>query len=249
MSVGDIMAKGKNHKKNSKKNNGSKNIKKNTQINNESKVVEDIQINSEPEVVEDIKVNSEPEVIAKTDSYKNNDKKKTVYKARRDLVYSSNDSSDEMSKLLKIVLIVTGVMIIFYGITTLVTKKVNAVKTAKLGKSSEKVSIQYDSIIIGYMFKMDGHYFVLIEKENDDNSSEYDTLLKSIMANDEAPKIYTADLSSSFNKKYLDKESNYDSDLDKFKVKDTTLVEIEDHKIKDTFDSYDSIKEKLDELK
>lgn len=179
----------------------------------------------------------------------NVDKKKTVSKAKRDLIYSNNDSTDEMSKLLKIILIVTGIMIIFYGLTTLITKKVNAVKTAKLGKSSVKASIQYDSVIIGSMLNMDGHYFVLIEKENDDNSSEYDTLLKSIEANDEALKVYTADLSSSFNKKYLDKENNYDSDLSKFKVKDTTLVEIEDHKIKDTFDNYDSIKGKLDELK
>lgn len=196
------------------------------------------------DVKKDNQINSETEIKTV-----NVDKKKTVSKAKRDLIYSNNDSTDEMSKLLKIVLIVTGVMIIFYGLTTLITKKVNAVKTAKLGKSSVKASIQYDSVIIGSMLNMEGHYFVLIEKENDDNSSEYDTLLKSIEANDEALKVYTADLSSSFNKKYLDKESNYDSDLSKFKVKDTTLVEIEDHKIKDTFDSYDSIKGKLDELK
>lgn len=218
MGVGDIMAKGKNSKKNKR--------------NNESKKVKDIQV-------------VEPEIIKEK---KNDDKSKTVNKARRDLIYSSNDSTDEMSKLLKIILIVTGVMIVFYGITTLITKKVNAVKTAKLGKSSEKVTVQYDSVIIGSMLKMDGHYFVLIEKKDDDHSSEYDTLLKSIAANDESPKIYTADLSSSFNTKYLDKESNFDSDLTKFKVKDTTLVEVEDHKIKDTFDSYDSIKGKLNEL-
>lgn len=196
------------------------------------------------DVKKDNQINSETEIKTV-----NVDKKKTVSKAKRDLIYSNNDSTDEMSKLLKIVLIVTGVMIIFYGLTTLITKKVNAVKTAKLGKSSVKASIQYDSVIIGSMLNMEGHYFVLIEKENDDNSSEYDTLLKSIEANDEALKVYTADLSSSFNKKYLDKENNYDSDLSKFKVKDTTLVEIEDHKIKDTFDNYDSIKGKLDELK
>lgn len=236
MGVGDIMAKGNNSKKKGKKNNGSNNIKKNSQVNAESKKVKDIKTTSE--------------VINKNNtSNRNNDKSKTVNKARRDLIYSNNDSTDEMTKLLKIVLIVTGIMILFYGITVIVTKKVNAVKTAKLGKSDEKVSIQYDSIIIGSMFKIDGHYFVLIKEEDDDNASEYDTLLKSIEANDDASKVYTADLSSSFNKKYLGKETNYDSDLTKFKVKNTTLVEVDDHKIKDTFDNYDSIKKKLDELK
>ena len=219
MSVGDIMAKGKNSKK------------------NKTKKVKDAEV-IEAEVVKE-----------SVNSNKNNDKSKTVNKARRDLIYSSNDSTDEMSKLLKIVLVVTGIMIIFYGITTFVTKKVNDVKTAKLGKSPEKVTNQYYSIVIGSMLNMDGHYFVLIEKEDDDKSSEYDTLLKSIEANDEAPKVYTADLSSSFNKMYLDKENNFDSDLTKFKVKDTTLVEVENNKIKNTFDNYDSIKGKLDELK
>lgn len=219
MSVGDIMAKGKNSKK------------------NKTKKVKDAEV-IEAEVVKE-----------NVNSNKKNDKSKTVNKARKDLIYSNNDSTDEMSKLLKIVLVVTGIMIIFYGITTFVTKKVNAVKTAKLGKSTEKVTIQYDSIVIGSMLNMDGHYFVLIEKEDDDKSSEYDTLLKSIEANDEAPKVYTADLSSSFNKMYLDKENNFDSDLTKFKVKDTTLVEVENNKIKNTFDNYDSIKGKLDELK
>lgn len=219
MSVGDIMAKGKNSKK------------------NKTKKVKDAEVIESEVVKENVYSN------------KNNDKSKTVNKARKDLIYSNNDSTDEMSKLLKIVLVVTGIMIIFYGITTFVTKKVNAVKTAKLGKSTEKVTIQYDSIVIGSMLNMDGHYFVLIEKEDDDKSSEYDTLLKSIEANDEAPKVYTADLSSSFNKMYLDKENNFDSDLTKFKVKDTTLVEVENNKIKNTFDNYDSIKGKLDELK
>ena len=237
MGVGDIMAKGNNSKKNNKKNNRTKNLKKNTKINNEAKEVKDTRINNEPEIINN------------NNSSKNNDKSRTVKKARRELIYSSNDSTDEISKLLKIVLIVTGIMIIFYGVTTFITKKVNAVKTAKLGKSDEKVSIQYNSVIVGSMLKMDGHYFVLIEMKDDDKSSEYDTLLKSIEANDDALKVYTADLSSSFNKKYLSKESNFDSDLTKFKVKNTTLVEIENHKIKDTFDSYDSIKKKLDELK
>lgn len=238
MGVGDIMAKGNKKTNNKKSNKGSKNIKNNNQINNETVDFKKDEVKSQLIVNDDSKSN-----------YNNdNEKIKTVNKARRNLIYSNNDSTDEISKLLKIILIVTGVMIVFYGITTLVTKKVNAVKTAKLGKASDEATIQYDKIIIGSMFKMDGHYYVLIEKADDGNSSEYDTLLKSIEANDEALKVYTADLSSSFNKKYFDKENNYDSDLTKFKVSDTTLVEINNHKIEDTFDTYDSIKEKLDEL-
>ena len=225
MGVGDIMAKGKSSKKNNKKGSNKK--------INESKTVNKSTI--------DIKNAEKNDIIS-------NDKKEAVIKAKRNLTYYSNDSTDEMSKLLKIILIVTGIMVIFYGVTVFVTKKVNAVKTAKLGKSSKKATIQYDNIILGSMLNMDGHYFVLVEKENDENSSEYETLLKSIEANDESLKIYIVDLGSSFNRNYLGKDSNYDSDLTKFKVSDTTLVEVENHNIVDTFDSHDSIKEKLDEL-
>lgn len=223
MGVGDIMAKENSKKSNKKGNNRKSSYSKKSNV---------------------IKVNNENNV-----SEKNNDKIKTVNKARNNLIYSNNDSTDELSKLIKIVLIVTGVMIVFYGVTTFITKKVNAVKTAKLGKSSKETAIQYDNIIIGSMFNIEGHYFVLIEKEDDDNSSEYDMLLKSIEANDESLKIYTAGLDNSFNKSYLAEESNYDSDLSNFRVSGTTLVEVDNHKIIDTFDSYDSIKEKLNELK
>lgn len=240
MGVGDIMAKRNSYKKSNK---SVSNVKKKSQINNK---FEEKKKNQIADVYEDdLKKTKFEKKIYDDKNYKS----KTVKMARRDLIYSSNDSNDEMSKLLKIVLIVTGVMIVFYGVTTFVTKKVNAVKTAKLGKSSEKATIQYDSIIIGSMFKFDGNYYVLIEKEDDENSSEYDTIIKSIDANDDAPKVYKADLSSSFNKNYYNKESNYNSDLTKFKVSNTTLVEVKDHKIENTFDSYDSIKKKLDELK
>ena len=197
----------------------------------------------------DIKKKSIEKNDIKKEIIKKNDKKRNVSKARKELIYSSNDSSDEIGKLLKIILIVTGIMILFYGITVLVTKKVNAVKTAKLGKSSSSATIQYDKIIIGSMLKFDGEYYVLIEKDDDEHLGEYDTLLKAIAANDESLKVYTADLNSSFNEKYLSNENNYDSDLDKFKVTGTTLVHVKDKKIEDCFDNYDSIKEKLDDIK
>lgn len=175
-------------------------------------------------------------------------KKQTIDKARKNLIYSKNDSSDEITKLVKIIIIVTAIMGVFYLVTVFVTRKADAVKTAS-GRKSEKAVIQYDSIIIGSMLKIDGSYYVLIKDEKDNKSSEYDTLLQMIAANDEASKVYTANLTESFNHKYLGKEKNYDSDLSKFTVTGTTLVKIEDHNIKDTYDTYESIKEELENLK
>ena len=142
-------------------------------------------------------------------------------------------------------MIVTLIIIVFYGVTVVVTKKAEeATKEA----NSQKVEIQYDSIMIGSMLNINGSFYVLIEDIDDIRLSEYTTMIQTIKANDDAPTVYTADLSSTFNKAYLSDESNYDSDMEKFKVKGTTLVKIEDHEIVDVYDNYDDIIKKLDEL-
>lgn len=241
MCLGDIMAKKKNQKNNSKSK--IKDTKKGTKTQKKSvSSTKSVEIKKEVNTpVEDAQVIISEEVKKKAD------KEKTINRVKRDLIYSQNDSSDEISKLVKIVLVVSSIMILFYGITVFVTRRVTAIKTAKLGKSEEKSEIQYDNILIGTMFNIEGRHFVLIYSEDDKNMEEYDSLLKSVQANDEAPKVYKANLDESFNKPYLASESDYSSDLSKFKVKGTTLIEI-DGDIKSTYDNYDSIKNKLGEL-
>ncbi len=186
--------------------------------------------------------------IRKINYREREDKKKTIAKARRELHFDKSEGSDEITKLIKIVLIVVAIMLIFYGVTTIVTRKANAVKTVRSISSDEKAEIQYDSLIIGSMLNIDGNYYVLIKKSDDDKLSEYETLIQVIKANEEAPKIYIANLDDSFNNQYLGEDGNYDSDLSKFKVKGTTLVKISDHNIDETYDNYDDIKAKLEEL-
>lgn len=173
------------------------------------------------------------------------EKEENIKQARKQLYYTNNSGSDELSKLIKIVLIVTLIIIVFYGVTVVVTKKA---KEAAEEKNKQAVEIQYDSIMLGSMLNIDGSYYVLIEDQDDIRLSEYTTLIQTIKANDDAPTIYTADLSSSFNKEYLADESNYDSNMENFKVKGTTLVRVSDHKITDVYDNHDAIVNKLDEL-
>lgn len=173
------------------------------------------------------------------------EKKENIKQARKQLYYNNNSGSDELSKLIKIVLIVTLIMIVFYGVTVIVTNKA---KEAAEEKNKQAVEIQYDSIMIGSMLNIDGSYYVLIEDQDDIRLSGYTTLIQAIKANDDSPTIYTADLSSSFNENYLADESNYDSNMDNFKVTGTTLVRVSDHKITDVYDNYEAIEKKLDEL-
>lgn len=172
-------------------------------------------------------------------------KKKAINDARRKLNYEKTTDGEEISKLIKIILIVTAVMVVFYGITVVVTKKASEVSQEQ---NSEKTEIQYDNIVIGSMLKIDGSFYVLIEDEDDQRLSEYETLKQTIAANPDAPTIYIAHLSDGFNSKYLGEESNYSSDMTKFKVTGTTLVKIDNHKITETYDNYDEINKKMNEL-
>lgn len=214
--------------------------------NNKEKELKNKNGNSKKNVSENSKnVSNKNSELKKAETRKKNEKKANIKQVRKQLYYSNNvSSSSELSKLIKIVLIVTVIMLVFYGVTIVVTNK--AKEAAK--EEEPAVEIQYDSIMIGSMVNIEGTFYVLIEDEDDIRLSEYETFIQTIKANDDAPTIYTADLNNSFNKKYLSDEASYDSNMETFKVKGTTLVSIKDHKIVDVYDSYEEILNKLKNL-
>lgn len=234
--------------KNNKKVNSEDIKKKNKSINSKSVQQKD-SIKSSDEIKKDtVKDEVKKTEVKKTHQAKSDkkvqEKKTTIDKAKRELVYAES-GDDEIGKLFKVVLIVTAVIIVFYFVTSFVTKKASE---AKESKSSQKAIIQYDNLIIGSMLNKDGEYYVLIEKDDDEKLSEYKTSIQMVGIIEDAPKFYYASLDDSFNKNYLSDEANYDSDLSNFKVKGTTLVKVADHEIKDVFDNYGDIKSALEGL-
>jgi len=204
------------------------------------------------------KNNNEKEEILETKNNKKNQKKQTTesdkknnrkHKKHEETVVVDN-SNNEMLKLLKIVLIVTGIMVIFYGITLVATNKADeTIEKENNDNQPSETQIQYENILIGSMLNNDGTYYVLIEEKDDNRLAEYDSLIATIKASEDAPAIYKANLTDSFNKDYLGKEHNYYvNDIADFKVTGTTLVKIKDRKIDSVSDNYDAIKNKLKEL-
>ncbi len=174
------------------------------------------------------------------------DKKIKKEKSNPKTTMVKNDS--EITKLIKIVLIVTAIMVVFYGITLLVTKNQKA-DSFDNKTASEKAVIQYDDIMIGTMLnKNQDSYYVLIKEDEDNRVVEYETLMKLVASKIDSPKIYTANLTDSFNKRYLAKEANTTNDMEEFRVSGTTLVEIKDGKIVNTYSDHDSIAEELSKL-
>lgn len=177
---------------------------------------------------------------------------KTKQKTNNKKVQEQNveNQSNEMVKLLKIVLIVTGIMLVFYGITLLVTKKSEDVLEKQTSnEETQATEIQYENIMIGTMLNHSGTYYVLIEEKDDNRITEYDSLITTIKSSEDAPEIYKANLTDSFNKIYLGKEQNYYvENLNEFKVTGTTLVKVKDGRIDLVKDTYDSIKNTLKEI-
>jgi len=190
--------------------------------------------------------NSEVETLEtkKTKENKNNHNQKNKE------VQNVESSSNEMIKLLKIVLIVTAIMLLFYGITLLVTNKADEKLDAQQQEQTpSETPIQYENIMIGSLLNHKGTYYVLIEKDDDNRLAEYDSLIGTIKSSEDAPTIYKANLTDSFNKHYLGKEANYYvDDIAEFKVTGTTLIKVQDGKIISVHDNHDDIKNKLTDL-
>lgn len=239
-----------NAKKNTQKKNSGKNaVKGKAKVDKKAAVKKDVKKTTNTTVKKNEKKVKDTEVKkdaknAKDTAVKKNEKKENVKQARQQLYYSEQSTSNEMTRLIKIILIITVIFCVFYGVTVVVLEKAKEASE----EESEAVEIQYDSIIIGSMLKINGSFYVLIEEEDDVRLTEYTTMIQLIQADEDAPTIYTADLSSTFNKKYLSDETNYDSDMSTFKVSGTTLVKISDHEITDVYDDYESIVEVLEDL-
>lgn len=149
--------------------------------------------------------------------------------------------STEYKKLGIIIFIIITVFLIFYLITSLLTKDN---KDDIFENELETTEIQYNEIIIGSMFDKKGEYYVLLENNEDPYLELFENYLSTIREKNH--KIYTVDLSSAFNKKYIAEESNYDEN--DFKIKDTTLLKLKDGEILNHYELKEDIQKKLSEL-
>ena len=162
-------------------------------------------------------------------------------KNERQILKTNNSvESDEYKKLIVLIVIIAVVFLIFYLATSIFTKDNN---DDIFSNDLNATEIQYDEIIVGNMFDKSGEYYVLLLEEDEPYADLFNSYITTIKAN---KKIYTIDLSSAFNKKYIGEEYSYNKDS--FKTKGTLLVRIADNKIKDHYESKEDILKKLESL-
>lgn len=154
----------------------------------------------------------------------------------------NNVTNDEVSRLIKMVLIVTGFFLIFYVITLFVTKE-EEVETPKT-----PATIQYDEILIGNLLEQPkDEYYVLVYDKEDIYVDLYITYL--IQYEQSRGRYYTAKMENPLNAKFVSSESklNVSNVLD-LRVSQSTLFKVEDGKIVKSFEGNEKIKNHLSNL-
>lgn len=187
------------------------------------------------------KVNTKTGVKEKVETKTENQGiKKEKFKNEESVVITGN----EISNLVKIVLIIVAVFLIFYGITSLVTDK-----KSKNDPETGEVTIQYDEILFGTLFEQpNSEYFVLVTKEDDHYNVTYENLLSMYSYVENAIRVYKINLDDGFNKSYEAEESNITNELSQLKLSGATLLKIQNKQIVASYEGKTEIVEQLNSL-
>lgn len=142
----------------------------------------------------------------------------------------SNDT--EISKLIKLIIVVSLIVLIFYGLTVLVNQE------QEVENPDTSASIQYDEILIGNALKQPNEeYYVMIYDDEDYDTSLYSTYLDLYEQKDEAIRIYTSQLNNPLNQNFKAEESNLDiNDISDLKVQSSTLLKINNGQIEEFYE-------------
>lgn len=143
-----------------------------------------------------------------------------------------------VKKLILYILIIIVILILFYALTIFLTNRLK--KQDNQNIENKDVVIDYEKILVQNMFsKSENTYYVLAIFEDDENVSNYTNSLESYSEKENSLKVYTIDMNTAFNKKYISEESNFDLEYPIFK--ETTLLKIEDKKIVEVYEGKDDI--------
>ena len=155
-------------------------------------------------------------------------------------------SGNELSNLIKIVVIVCAVLLIFYFITLLVNRKDDEIEY----RENTTPTIQYNKILVGEILnRQETAYYVLVEKENDQYVELYNYYLSNYSGNDKNLKYYTVDLSDVFNGNHIGEQTIVGENTSEYKFADTTLIKVQEGEVAEIYKDRNSITSYLENLK
>lgn len=155
-------------------------------------------------------------------------------------------STNELTNLIKIIVIVCVVLLAFYFITVFVNKKA---KTNTNNNEDTVAIIQYDKIMVGEILnRPQTEYYVLVKNSDDINSNLYQSYLSIYSGKENALKVYNVDLDDVFNKSYAGQETILDLGISNFKFSEATLLKINNGELEQFITGTEAIENYLKEL-
>lgn len=149
--------------------------------------------------------------------------------------------------ILSKVYVVLGIVIffcLFYLLTLYITNK-NAPETDDSKNQSTEAVIDYEDIVIGRSLSMgDDDYLVLYyDKEDEDISSTYNSLISEYKAKEQHTSMYTVNMGNSFNKSYTTVgESNKSPEsVSDIKINGPTLIKVSKGKVTEYIEGEEEI--------
>ena len=156
------------------------------------------------------------------------------------------ENSIEIKKLLILVLVVTAIFFIFYGITILVLKK----DKEDSKKEDIVTQIDFNKVLVSQLLEQpEENYYVLLTIENDANKTTYDSLIEEYYKIETHKKIYYANLNDPLNKSFMGDKTSLEGNVKDFKFDKSTLVEIESGSIKSIYEGSTDILEHLNSIR
>ena len=152
------------------------------------------------------------------------------------------NEKNEIKNLVLLVLCVTIIFFMFYGLTLLIMKKDNGIKNTN--------KIDFNQILISHLLNQpDKNYYVLVTIENDQNNNTYDSLKEEYYKKEGHKTIYNANLNDPLNKLFVGDTTSLEGNILDFRFDKSTLVEIEDGIVKGIYEGSTDILAKLNDIK
>lgn len=159
----------------------------------------------------------------------------------------SSSFSLEFGKVVKIFIAIILFFVIFYFLTVFILERGDSSFNV-IDTTPTEDDIQYQEILAGNSFSVDNdHYYVLYyDMSTEDLKSTYTNIISTYEEQDDHDSIYTVDMSSAFNKKYLSDDANSEVKVvDNLKISGPTLIEFQDGSVVSYIEGQEAITKKL----
>jgi hypothetical protein len=155
-----------------------------------------------------------------------------------------SEDENEIKRFIIIVLVISVLVGIVYGVTELLKKEERNTTVAE-------GEIDYNVLSVGMLLnRPEKEYYVLIYDKEDSDAVLYSELINSYMTSKDSLKIYYCDLGNKLNRDYYNVNNDNKSNPNAKSIKELdlgelTLIKVEKGKITKYIEKYDSIKNEL----